>query len=130
LQAPGTVAAAYGTSERYLTQNHLNYTASEVHSSFGPLFGQISPEDKVAQIEKINKKFAYLQEHMLKDKTYLVGDKFSIADSYLYIVVGWGRYVGVDISPYPVLEAYWTAIDQLPVVQEAHAKMATDPSRT
>ena len=128
-QAPGTVAANNGTSERYLLQAALNYTASEVHANFGPLFGPATPEVKAAQIEKLNKKFTYIQDHMLKGD-FLVGDKFSIADSYLYIVLGWGRYVGVDISGHPALKAYWERIDQLPVVVQAHAKMATNPAST
>jgi glutathione S-transferase len=114
-----------------LTQNCLNYIASEVHASFGPLFGPLSPEAKAAQIEKINKKLEYVQNTLLKDnKTYLVGDKFSVADSYLYIVLSWPKYVGVDLTPFPGLEAYAASIGKLPAVVEAHAAMATNPART
>ena len=126
------MAADYGTSERYLIQVALNYTASEVHAAFGPLFGPTTPEQKEAQIEKLNKKFAYISEHLLAGgkNSYLVGGKFSIADAYLYIVLGWGRWVGVDLSPHPAVKAYWEHIDQLPQVVAAHAKMATSPSST
>lgn len=123
------MAAVNGTTERYLIQQALNYTASEVHANFGPLFGPLSEEGKAAQIEKLGKKFEYIQKHVLKGD-FLVGDKFSIADSYLYIVLGWGRWVGVDLSPYPAVKAYWERIDKLPNVVAAHAKIATNPSRT
>jgi glutathione S-transferase len=129
-QAPGTVAADYGTSDRYLTQVALNYIASEVHANFGPLFGQLSPENKQAQIDKLDKKFQYITEHMLNGKEFLVGNKFSIADSYLYVVLSWGPYVGVDISKYPVIQAYFDRVKALPAVAQAHEKMATNPSST
>lgn len=102
-----------------------------MHSSFGPLFSSISPEAKEAQIEKILKKLSFINDHLLRGgKSYLVGNKFSIADSYLYIVLGWGRWVGVDLTGHPVVKAYWEAIDELPSIVAAHAKMATNPSST
>jgi glutathione S-transferase len=108
----------------------LNYTTSEVHANFGPLFGAITPENKALQIEKLHKKFEYLAAHSLKNTDFLVGNKFSIADSYLYIVLGWDRWVGVDLAAFPTLQTYWNRVDQLSVVKEAHAKMATNPSST
>ena len=104
-----------------------------MHASFGPLFGPISDEGKAAQIEKIGKKLAFIEKDLLSGPgkgKFLVGNKFSIADSYLYIVLGWGRYVNVDLSPYPLVKSYWEGIDQLPEVVAAHAKIATNPSST
>jgi glutathione S-transferase len=102
-----------------------------VHANFGPLFGPLSEEGKAAQIEKLGKKFAFIEKDLLTGAgkgQFLVGGKFSIADSYLYIVLGWGRWVGVDLSAYPAVKAYWEGIDQLPQVVAAHAKIATNPS--
>lgn len=112
--------------ERYLTMNALNYIASEVHCNFGPLFGPLSEEQKNAQIEKLNQKFAYLQNHMLKEE-YLVGNRFSVADMYLYVVLGWTCDLHIDTSAFPALKAYWERIDQLQVVKDARAKMDTNP---
>ena len=44
-QAPGTVAPENGSNGRYLVQNMLNYTASEVHAAIGGLFNPtLTPE--------------------------------------------------------------------------------------
>ena len=101
-----------------------------MHASFGPLFYPSGPEVKAAAVEKLNKKLEFINKQVLKDRSFLVGDKFSIADSYLYIVLSWAPYVGVDLSPFPVVKAYFERIGALPVVQEAHVKMATKPSST
>ena len=124
------MAAVNGTSHRYLTMVALNYISSEVHSNFGPLFGNITPERKAAQLETLAKKFAYIEQHMLRGGAdqYLVGNKFSVADSYLYIVLGWGRYVGVELPA--GLQKYWQNINQLSFVVAAHAQMATNPKST
>ena len=129
-QAPGTIAGEYGTSERYLVQNTLNYLASEVHASYGPLFGGLSGEVKEAQLKKVATKLEYVTKHLLKGHHYLVGDKFSIADSYLYIILSWSGYVGVDLSAFPALQAYSAFIGALPFVVKAHAAIATNPSST
>lgn len=113
-----------------MTINALNYIASELHANFGPLFGSLSEEAKVAQLEKIGKKLQYVNDSMINDKSFLVGNKFSIADSYLYIVLSWRAFVGVDISPYPAVQAYADRIHGLPNVVAAHAKMANKPTTT
>ena len=113
-----------------MTQAALNYIASEVHANFGPLFGSLSPENKATQLSKLDKKFKYISEHMLNDSDYLVGNKFSIADIYLYIVLSWGPHVGVDIKSYTKVQAFFDRVSALPVVNEAHAKMASNPSST
>ena len=131
-QAPGIIAPEYGTSERYLVQNTLNYLASEVHASYGPLFGGLTGDAKEAQLKKVAAKLEYVTKHLLKgnQNQYLVGDKFSIADSYFYIILSWSGYVGVDLSAFPALQAYSAFIGALPFVVKAHAAIATNPSST
>lgn len=111
--------------------NILNYLGSEVHTAYAPLFYGIEGEARVAQYKKIDTKLEYLQKHVLNGgKKYVVGDKFTIADSYLYVILSWGAHVGVDLSRFPDLVAYHAAISALPFVVKAHALMATGPSST
>eukprot|EP01034_Spumella_vulgaris_P047261 gene47261-biopygen4712 len=129
-QAPGKIAGEYGNKERYLTQNALNYLASEVHASYGPLFYGLEGEAKAAQIKKIGTKFDYITKNLLNGHQYLVGDKFSIADAYFYIILSWSGYVGVDLSTHSEVKAYSEFIGALPFVVAAHAAMATNPAST
>jgi hypothetical protein len=66
------VAAAYDCSDNYLTHVALNYTASEVHANFGPLFSAVTPENKALQIEKLQKKFEYLKAHSSMQVSWIV----------------------------------------------------------
>ena len=41
----------------------------------------------------------------LERAPYLLGDQLSVADIYLLVVLGWGAYVNLDLSPWPALQA-------------------------
>jgi glutathione S-transferase len=111
-----------------LVQNALNYIASEVHPSIGGLFYPNSEEIKDSIRARGQQKLTYLENNLIADRQFLVGNSFTIADSYLYIVLSWSGYVGVDLTPFPRVKAYFERIGNLPVVKEAHARIAENPS--
>jgi len=114
----GLVPAA-GTDERYTYINRLNLV-SELHQSIGPIFGG-DKSDKV--VAKFNGKCASLLKHELNGTTqYLTGDKVCGADYYLYIVLSWTFFLGVDLPK--GLADYYTKIDGLSTVKDAKAAMA------
>jgi len=131
-QAPGKVAPAPGTSEYYSLIHALSWTATELHQSIGPLFNpSLSEEVRTFQQNKLATKLKFLNDTILSgDKKFLVGGKFSVADAYTGIVLSWSPYVKVDLSPYPVVQAYYKAFEALPQVSEGRAKMATSPKST
>lgn len=117
------LAPANGTLPRYVVQSKLNYVASEAHATVGNLFSpSISAETREFITAKYHTKLAYLEKE-LKGKKFLVGEHFSIADSYLYVVLGWSVHVKVDMTAYPVLNAYHAHIASLDFVTAAHAAM-------
>jgi glutathione S-transferase len=48
-----------------------------------------------------------------------MGDQFTVADAYLFVVSGWGQYVGVDIAGLTHLQAFRARVAARPAVQEA-----------
>jgi glutathione S-transferase len=57
-------------------------------------------------------------EQKLAGRDYLLGE-FSVADAYLFTVLGWGGMVGVDVGARPVLAAYRARVMARPAVQQA-----------
>lgn len=108
-----------GTPERYRAQEWLNYIAAEVHKGFAPLWSDATP-DAYKQTVKDNlaKKFAYLDKH-LAGKKFLLGDQFSVADGYLFTVLGWTKFMNMSLDAYPNLSAYTVRIAGRPAVQTA-----------
>lgn len=119
-QAKGAkIAPAAGTLARARLQEWLGYVNSEFHKSFGPLFNPAATEDmKKSAIEAITKRLDFL-EKALAGREYLLDDGFSVADGYLFTILGWTRFVKIDLSKWPTLAAYATRIGARPAVQAA-----------
>jgi glutathione S-transferase len=124
------VAAEYGTIERYLLINTINYIASELQTAYSPLFSGLTGEAKTAQVKSIYAKFEYIHNHILKGNDFLVDNKFSVADALLYVLLSVSGYAGVQLSEYPVIQEYCTRIGELPCVKEAQKKMKENARST
>jgi glutathione S-transferase len=108
-----------GSPERYRALEWLNYIAAEVHKGFGPLWSDATPaayKDTVK--DNLAKKFAYLDKR-LAGRKHLLGDQFSVADGYLFTILGWAKYHGISLDAYPNLTAYQARIAARPAVQAA-----------
>ncbi len=113
------LAPAAGSLDRYRLQEWLTYLNAEVHKNFSPLFNPASTDDmKTAASEALDRRLGHIAEQ-LKGKSFLVGDKFTVADGYLFTILGWGKFVGVDIGKWPALGEYAGRIAARPAVQEA-----------
>ena len=119
-QAPQkNLIPAVGTMQRYQVLEWLNFIGTELHKSFGPLFKPGTPEDyKPAVRQALRGRFEWV-EQQLAGKTYLMGETFTVADAYLFTVSGWGKFVGLDLSDLPNLQAYLARVGSRPAVQAA-----------
>lgn len=119
-QAPQkNLIPAVGTMQRYKVLEWLNFIGTELHKSFGPLFKPGTPEDyKPAVRQALRGRFEWV-EQQLAGKTYLMGETFTVADAYLFTVSGWGKFVGLDLSDLPNLQAYLARVGSRPAVQAA-----------
>jgi glutathione S-transferase len=117
---PGSkLAPASGTHERYRLQEWLNFITAELHKSIGSLFNAKMPKEWQDQVkEAIGNRFDFLSKQ-LEGKAFLTGDGFTVADGYLFTVLGWTKYVGIDLAKWPVLQAYVGRVAQRPAVQAA-----------
>jgi glutathione S-transferase len=117
------LAPPNGTLERVKLQSWLNFISSEMQlGCFCPLFDQQIPTDvKAIFLRRLDSCLAHL-EGQLVDNTYLLGNDFSIADVYLFVVSNWARSVSLDLSPYPRILALRKRVGQRPGVQAAMRK--------
>ena len=75
-------------------------------------------EQKTALREQLATRHAFIEDG-LGDKAYLTGENFTVADAYLYVTLSWRERVGVDISRFPKLSAYFERCRARPSVQQA-----------
>lgn len=108
-----------GTIDRYRVQEWLNYVASELHKTFSPLFRPTTPEEfKTISKKFLGQRFDWIDKQ-LAGKNYLMGDRFTVADAYLFTVLRWSPRVGIDLGKWPDIVAYLERVAARPKVQEA-----------
>lgn len=64
---------------------------------------------------------AYVDTHILRGD-YVLGDTFSIADPYLYVVCNWLSGDGVDVALYPKIQNFMSQMQTRPSVQTIYQK--------
>jgi glutathione S-transferase len=118
-QAPqAKLAPANGTLERYQLQEWLNFITSELHKQFSPLFDPLYPEElKAKQRERLATRFDWIVQQ-LGGRDYLLGS-FSVADAYLFTVLNWCGWTGIDLAKWPALQKYVARVAARPAVVAA-----------
>lgn len=113
------LAPAAGSLERYRLMEWLGFINSEVHKNFSPLFRDDAHEEvKQYARRALGVRLDYLNRS-IGNRTFLTGEPFTVADAYLFTVLGWGRYVNVDLGQWPQLQRYVERVGARPHVIEA-----------
>lgn len=113
------LAPPSGTLERYRLMEWLNFITSELHKSFGALFNPQASEDWKAFVRGLlGQRLDYVAAQ-LDGQDYLMGDAFAVADAYLFTVLNWGQWTGIDIGKWPALKAYHARMAARPAVRAA-----------
>ena len=112
-----------GTLERVRVQEWLNFTTSEIHKGFSPLFYADTPEDYKAIVRaRLGKRFDWLATQ-LEGKTYLLGETFTVADAYLFTVINWTMATPpIELAKWPNVKAYCERLRQRPSIAKAVAE--------
>jgi glutathione S-transferase len=113
------LAPANGTLQRYRLQEWLTFIGTEIHKSFSPLFNPNMPEEaKKFFRERLASRYAWVDKE-LEGKDYLMGDHFTVADAYFFVVSRWAKGMGIDLAQWPNVQAHHERVKARPAVQEA-----------
>lgn len=115
----GGLAPANGTLERYRLQEMLGYINSELHKSYGALFNpKILPEVRQERHDYLRKRYGLI-EKALASKSFLLGETFTVADAYLFVITNWAGHLKVDLSEFPNVAAFQKRVAERPAVRAA-----------
>jgi len=113
------LAPRNGTVERYRLQEWLNFITSELHKSFGALFQPTTPEDyKPIARDNVAKRFAFVDQQLGRGGPYLMGNQFTVADAYMYVMCTWAGFMKMDLAQWPNLKTYAARVGERPKVLE------------
>jgi glutathione S-transferase len=109
---------AVGDFNRYRCLEWLNFASTDLHRNCAPLFGsRFSEETKNAVFRPILKNKLNLLNDHLQDNTYLMGDQFTLGDSYVLVILIWLAQLQTDMREWPNLVRYFTTLKQRKSVQ-------------
>jgi glutathione S-transferase len=104
---------------RWRTLEALAFMSSEIHGNYVPFFRDFPEPEKNRAREKLKKAYAILSGQM-GDKPFLVGDKMTIADCYLFWVLMVAPKSGVELPEN--LRDYFKRMKTRPSVMRALAE--------
>jgi glutathione S-transferase len=113
------LAPVAGTLERYRLIEWLAFISSEIHKNFSPLFSPAASEETKQYMRgNLAKRLDWLNT-ALASKSFLTGDTFTVADAYLFTILGWSGRVGIDLAKWSNLQRYHGEIATRPSVSAA-----------
>jgi glutathione S-transferase len=116
------LAPPWGSTERYRLLEWLNFVTTELHKKhLWPIFSsKTTPELKAWSRAHAAPALEHAARH-LADRSYLVGEHYTVADIYLFWALLIFPHGGVPLDAYPALRGYVTRIQERPAVKQALA---------
>src|SRR4051794_14029338 len=103
-RAGSDILPGIGQLRRYRVLEWVNYITTELHKNFSPLFSDAGDETKGFHRDVLAKKFAHVEDR-IGEGPFLMGDTFTIADPYLFVMTRWAdRLIG--LTSWPKLTAF------------------------
>jgi glutathione S-transferase len=114
------LAPAAGTLARARLQEQLNFVASELHKAFTPLFNPATSDaEKAAGKQRVEQRLGLIEKQVADGRSFLLGESFSVADAYLFVVAGWTKHFGIDLAAWPQVAALCQRVAARKSVQAA-----------
>lgn len=102
------LAPPNGTLKRTRLQELLNFLSAELHTSFGPFFSGVELDDAARKKAEANvgRRTAHIERTLVDGRAFLLGNSFTVADAYAFVVLNWAGFVGVSLDAHPKTQAY------------------------
>jgi len=125
LRPHATILPKAGTIERTRVQSWLNFITSELHKPMVLLFRPAYAPVKSTLFELVQKRLDWLATQVAGP--YLMGEAFTVADAYLFVILNWSPWLEIDLARWPVLQDFMAHVGARPKVQEALAAEGLAP---
>ncbi|MDB4988170.1 MAG: Glutathione S-transferase domain protein [Myxococcaceae bacterium] len=113
------LAPAPASHERYQLYSWLNFITAELHKSIGVLFSPAPEDYKEVVRDRLVKRLAYV-ESALDKRDFLLGERFSVADGYLFWCLRTWKYL-TKRELTANLQAFYDRVAARPSVKSALA---------
>ncbi len=120
LNPAANLAPASGTPERRLLNQWLTFLGTELHKTYSPwLFHpEVGEQAQAHARQRIAARYAIV-EQQLSSHPWLLGEQFTVADAYLFVMVNWAAAAKTPLVDFPNIRAWFERMKARPQVREA-----------
>ena len=114
------LAPAAGTRARVRLHEVLSFLSSELHVAFSPFFARpdMSADKRAAATARLVAKLGQMAALLSDGRPYLLGDGFTVADAYGFVILNWSNFIGVSLEAWPDLTAFLARVGARASVQD------------
>jgi glutathione S-transferase len=105
--------------DRYRWLEWLGHINSDLHKGMGALF-RADEASRPRAVENLTRLLRATDEH-LAGRAFLVEERFTAVDAYLFVILQWHKWVKFDLQPFENLTKYYARIAERPSVAAARA---------
>lgn len=108
LDPSAALAGPAGGLERVRLQEVLNFVSSELHKAFSPFFTGVplSEAGATAARTALSRRIGDVEHSLSDGRPFILGPAMTVADAYLFVVLNWTGFIGMDLDPWPRVAAY------------------------
>ncbi|MEC7399034.1 MAG: glutathione binding-like protein, partial [Pseudomonadota bacterium] len=108
--------AAPSGADRYRMLEWIGFIGTEIHGGYHPLFGGDSDDRQAKARENLAGKYR-LTETLMDGGEWLVGDRATVADNYLFVTLLWADKFGIELPE--ALKTFRARNKERPAVKQA-----------
>lgn len=103
--------------ERRRIQSLLNFVATELHKPMAQMFYPDYAPVKEVLRKHVAARLDWISSQFAGD--FLMGDRLSVADIYLFVCLNWSFWLDIDLTRWPQLETFMRKVGARAAVREA-----------
>lgn len=119
LRPAAGLAPPSGTLDRTRLQTWLNFITSELHKPLAMLMDPAMQPARAPLVAKVTRRLDWLVAQL--SGPFLMGDRFTVADPYLFVCLNWSPYSKLELDRWPALLEFMRRIGDRPAVRAATA---------
>lgn len=108
-----------GSMARTRLHEALHYLGTDIHRGYSPLLRRDTPEQtREERRTSLRRHYAVLDAQLSRSR-FLLGDRYGVADAYLFALTRWAELIRLDLSEFTHLQAFQRSVAARPAVVAA-----------